>query len=81
MDVSELAVIAKDLKVDAGKFKACMDSNKYNAKIKAQTVAGAQAGINGTPGVIVRNNTTGEVRTLPGAVPIEMVEAAIAEIK
>lgn len=81
LDISELAVIAKDLKIDATKFKTCMDSNKYDAKIKAQTAGGEQAGVTGTPGVIIRNNTTGEVRTLPGAVPIEMVEAAIAEIQ
>ena len=80
MDESEIYKIAADLKLDKTKFATCYDNSNFDAKVKADIASGAAAGISGTPGVIIRNNTTGAVRVMPGAVPIEMVEAAIAEL-
>jgi protein-disulfide isomerase len=80
MDESELFKIASDLKLDSKKFKACYDSEKFDAKVKDDIALGSAAGVGGTPGVIIRNNTTGEVRVMPGAVPIEMIESAISEL-
>ena len=80
MEEQELYKIAADIRLDQEKFKTCLESEKYSDKVKADIASGLAAGITGTPGVIVKNNKTGEVRVLPGAVPIEVVENAIAEL-
>jgi protein-disulfide isomerase len=77
---SELYKIASDIGLDNNKFKSCLESQKYNQKVQADIASGVKAGITGTPGVIVRNNKTGDVKVLAGAVPIEVVEEAVAEL-
>lgn len=81
MEISELTTLAKEVGVNTSEFQACLDSEKFLAEIQADIKSGADAGITGTPGNIIRNNKTGEVRFLPGAYPIEAVQAAIDELK
>lgn len=77
----EIQKIAQDLGLDMGEFNSCYDSEKYLDKVQEDLTSGADAGITGTPGNIIRNNKTGEVRFLPGAYPIESIQAAIDELK
>jgi len=81
MEISELTTLAKEVGVNTSEFQACLDSEKFLAEIQADMKSGADAGVTGTPGNIIRNNKTGEVRFLPGAYPIEAVQAAIDELK
>ena len=80
MEEQELTKIASDLNLNMNKFKSCLDSEKYLQKVKNDIASGTNAGVTGTPGVIIKNNITGDVRVMPGAVPIEMVEAAVEEL-
>jgi protein-disulfide isomerase len=80
MEESELAVIAKDLGLNTATFNSCLDSQKHIAEVQADMKSGADAGVTGTPGNIIRNNKTGDVRFLPGAYPIESLHAAIDEL-
>ena len=81
MEASELTTLAKEVGVNVNEFQACLDSEKFLAEVQADMKSGADAGVTGTPGNIIRNNKTGEVRFLPGAYPIEAVQAAIDELK
>jgi protein-disulfide isomerase len=81
MEVSELTTLAKEVGVNTSEFQACLDSEKFLAEVQADMKSGADAGVTGTPGNIIRNNKTGEVRFLPGAYPIEAIQAAIDELK
>jgi protein-disulfide isomerase len=81
MEVSELTTLAKEVGVNTNEFQACLDSEKFLAEVQADIKSGTDAGVTGTPGNIIRNNKTGEVRYLPGAYPIEAVQAAIDELK
>ena len=69
--------IAKELGLNAAKFKTCFDSAKYRQKIQDQMAGGSAAGVNGTPGSIVLNNETGEAELVSGAVPFSSFKAAI----
>ena len=81
MEVSELTTLAREVGVNTSEFQACLDSEKFLAEVQADITSGQNAGVTGTPGNIIRNNKTGEVRFLPGAYPIEAVQAAIDELK
>ena len=81
MKVSQLTDLAKEIGINAQEFQSCLESEKFLSEVKADAESGANAGVTGTPGNIIRNNKTGEVRFLPGAYPIEALQAAIDELK
>jgi protein-disulfide isomerase len=80
MEVSELTTLAQEVGVNVNEFETCLDSEKFLTHVQADLKSGADAGVTGTPGNIIRNNKTGEVRFLPGAYPIEAVQAAVDEL-
>ncbi len=80
MKESELVAIAKDLGLDTKKFVACQTSGTFDQHVKDDIASGTKAGVTGTPGVIIKNNETGEVRVMPGAVPVESVQSAVDEL-
>lgn len=55
--------------VSSAKVSECVKAGTFDQKIKDQQQAGATAGINGTPGVVVVDNKTQEQFRLQGAVP------------
>lgn len=80
LKVSDLYSIAKNLGLKTSTFKSCLDSQKHLDKIKSDISGGAASGVTGTPGSIIKNNKTGEVRVIAGAYPIESLQAAIDEL-
>ncbi len=64
----------KDLGLDETKFKACVDSGKYAAKIAKDMEEGSQAGVEGTPATFVNG------RLISGAVPIAAFKTEIDAI-
>jgi protein-disulfide isomerase len=58
-------------------FKACLEDPQTKKAIDDDMKDGTAAGINGTPGVIVRNNVSGHARQVGGAIPVEDLEAQI----
>ncbi|MEI7511237.1 MAG: DsbA family protein [Candidatus Peregrinibacteria bacterium] len=69
------------LGVNAAAVKACVASGKYKEKIGADIKEAAALGIQGTPGSILKNMKTGEVRFIGGAYPLEALESALADLK
>jgi protein-disulfide isomerase len=53
LDVPALKGYAKDLKLDQAKFDKCLDSGQFAALVAANTKAGNEAGISGTPAFFV----------------------------
>ncbi|HLL02893.1 MAG TPA: thioredoxin domain-containing protein [Myxococcaceae bacterium] len=73
LDRASLEKYAQDLKLDMAKFKAAMDSGKYNELIEADSAEGSRVGANGTPTFFING------RTLVGAQPIEAFKRVIDE--
>lgn len=53
LDPAKLNDIASQIGLDSAKFKTCLDSGKYSAKIKSDYADGLKAGVNGTPHTIL----------------------------
>jgi protein-disulfide isomerase len=68
---------AIELGVNGAQFDSCLTDKATEALVKKDLDSGAKAGIRGTPGNVLMNLETGEVQSLPGAVPFETLKAAI----
>lgn len=62
---------------DSGKFKACQQAGETRQRLEAEFNAAVEAGTNGTPYVVLRNNESGEVRVAGGMVPVEALVEAV----
>jgi protein-disulfide isomerase len=70
---ADLKASAAALGMDAGKFNACVDSHKYKERVDADTQAGNEAGVNGTPAFFING------RLLSGAQPFDEFKKIIDE--
>jgi len=71
LDRPSLERYAQELGLDVGKFKAALDSNKFDAYIAADSAEGMRVGANGTPTFFING------RQVVGAQPIEAFKAVI----
>jgi len=78
--LDQLPPLAAELGLDKARFEECLNSGRHADRVKKDQEEGAAVGITGTPGNILLNNETGEVRVLSGALPEATFEAAIAEL-
>lgn len=73
--------VLKDIGVDAKKVQACVESQKYKAKVDAnQTEGSTKFGVNGTPGNVLINTKTGKYEVVSGAQPEANFDAAITRL-
>lgn len=79
-DEALLITKANEIGIDEIAFLDCLESDTYLDHIKQDMNEGASAGITGTPGNIVRNNKTGEVKLVSGAQPFENFKRIIDEM-
>ena len=77
---SKLIPLAEELGLDGAAFKECLISGRHLARVQADFAEGSRAGITGTPGNILINNVTGEVRAKSGAVPLASITAAVEQL-
>ncbi|MBT4937013.1 thioredoxin domain-containing protein, partial [Candidatus Peregrinibacteria bacterium] len=63
--------LAEELGVNGSDFAACMESDRHLEIIQSHSSEASAMGISGTPGNLIRNNNTGEVKLLGGAYPFE----------
>jgi protein-disulfide isomerase len=70
---NDLKASAAALGMDAARFNACFDSHKYRARVEADTQAGNDAGVNGTPAFFING------RMLSGAQPFDEFKRVIDE--
>lgn len=66
-----MGALAKEVKLDAKKLVACMNSGEKKSAVDADTAAGTTLGINGTPGFFING------RLLGGAFPYESFKEVI----
>ncbi len=72
-----LVPLAKELGLNEGKFRSCLDSGKYLKQIQEEIQGGSRAGVTGTPGSILLDTASGDTQLISGAVPYEQVKQAI----
>lgn len=68
LDLSQLPQIAADAGVDKQAFNECMTAGKFTDKVQQETQDAINAGLQGTPYIIVTNKE-GKQYVIPGAVP------------
>ncbi|MGV8176234.1 MAG: DsbA family protein [Candidatus Bilamarchaeaceae archaeon] len=73
LGVRSLKSEAAALGLDTAKFDSCLDSGKYEAKVKGQMAEGQEHGVRGTPSFFVNG------RMLAGAQPFSVFQAVIEE--
>ncbi len=78
--VDPLEALAKEQGVDIEKFKTCINSEAIQKQINADIEDGRNAGISGTPGVILVNHKSGSFQVLAGAVPTASLKEAVESL-
>ena len=75
--LDSLVQFANNIQIqDIGKFKSCLESNKYQNQIQESGSLAKQLGITGTPSFVVLKND--KIETIfPGAVPYEFFEKTL----
>ncbi len=79
----DLYKIAADLKLNAGNFKSCLDSEKYKDEIAKDTADGSAAGVSGTPTVFIGKSAADGTITatkVVGAQPYTAFKSAIDQL-
>ena len=72
--------LAGELKLDAGRFQACITADRYRAEIDRDIAEAARAGVTGTPSFVLGATTPGaavEGLRIVGAQPFPVFEARI----
>ncbi len=78
--VENLAPLAVEFGLNQDAFRQCLDSGRMAARVRHDLETGAQAGVEGTPGNILRNNRNGKVLAAHGAQPYERLKAAVQKL-
>lgn len=73
--INKLVPLAKEIGLDETEFQSCLKSGRYTERVQEDLAEGSRIGITGTPGNILLNNETGEVKFLKGAVPTKVLKA------
>lgn len=66
-----LAPLAKEVGVNEGKFKECLDGGKMTARVNKDLQEGQTAGVDGTPGTVLFRTKDKATRLVAGALPYE----------
>ncbi len=80
LKTADLHSFAKKLGLKTDEFKTCLETEKYAAKVAADKASGQRAGISGTPGSLMKNNTTGEFKFVNGAARLESMQSDLDEL-
>lgn len=80
--VTNITAIAKEIGIDEAGFTECLTSGKFASQVAADMQEGQSLfGVNGTPGNVIINKTTGKYVVVSGAQPITAFQSAIAQVK
>lgn len=77
VDPETLLMFVDEVGVKRDEFQTCLDSGKHADRVLEDFNQGSASGISGTPGNILLNNRTGEIRLKPGAFPFETMKTEI----
>jgi protein-disulfide isomerase len=78
--INKLVPLAKEIGLDETEFQSCLKSGRYTERVQEDFAEGSRIGITGTPGNILLNNETGEVRVVKGAVSAKVLKANISRM-
>lgn len=78
--IAKLVPLAEELGFDKMQFEECFNSGRHAAKVRADMADGQKAGVNGTPGNILRHNPSNTSMVLSGALSLEEIEKSFAEL-
>lgn len=73
----DLVQMAKDVGLNQNAFTTCLSSGKYLDRIKKDIENGEAAGVSGTPGNLIVNNKTGDIKSVDGAQPFGAFKVVI----
>lgn len=76
-DNTQLGAYAKAIGLNQTEFQKCVDSGKFAAKTAEMMQSGSKAGVQGTPGNLIVNHKTKQVKVVSGAQPIANFKTAI----
>jgi protein-disulfide isomerase len=74
--LTDLGPMAKDMGLDQAKFQECLDSGKYEQRVKDDMADGTTGGVSGTPSSFIIDSK-GEQQNIVGAQPIDTFKAAL----
>ena len=77
--IGDLSPIAQSAGVNVSQFESCVQSGRYADKVEKDYQEGLAAGVSGTPGNFILNETTGDVWFVPGAYPFDQLKTYIDE--
>lgn len=80
LPIDKLLSLVEEIGLDGEQFQVCLDSGKYTERVQDDFQEGTNSGISGTPGNILLNNQTGEVKLKSGALPVEALKAEIDQM-
>ncbi len=75
--LDKLTPLAQELGLNSAQFKQCLDSGKYEKKVKDQLAQGTKEGVQATPTSVVFDTKTGRSTTVEGAVPYDQLKQAV----
>jgi len=78
--IDKLVPLAVELGFSESDFEECFSSGRHAAKVRADMADGQKAGINGTPGNVIRHNESGESRLLSGALDLAAIEKTLMRL-
>lgn len=77
--LDKLVPLAKEVGLDEGKFKECLDSGRMAEKVQKDFSEGQNAGVDGTPGSILLTKG-GKSALVPGAVPYDVLKSQVDQL-
>ena len=82
LDIDHIVGFATDLKMDASKVRACVESEKYKEAIQADLLEAMKVGAQGTPTFVLGKSTaTGvEGEVMEGAMPFPVFDQKLKEL-
>lgn len=79
MELTDIPSLAASLGLNQSSFKQCLDSGRFEQKVKDQFNEGSKAGVNSTPIGVIYDMETNQNKTVVGAQPYENLKSALDE--
>lgn len=81
LELTQLPILAEKIGVDTTKFTECYEAETFAKKVQQQLADGSKAGVTGTPGSIILNNKTGNLKLISGALPADSIQKEIDALR
>jgi protein-disulfide isomerase len=83
LDMANLVTFATDLKMDASKFRSCVESEKYKTAVQTDSMEAMKIGASGTPTFVVGKSTADGVdgEVMIGAMPFPMFDEKLKSLQ